>query len=129
MKLIGEDVGEAALTEVRAAPASSAGFMALTASRSAQLTAVRYLLGILERQYPGRSVELRVPPAGAIQVLSGTTHRRGTPPAVVEMDMSTFLALAFGDSDWTSGIDSGTIHASGERSNLSELFPVRSAGY
>lgn len=127
--MIAEDVGEAALAEVRAAAASSVGFAALTASRLAQLTAVRYLLGILERQYPGRSVELRVPPAGAIQVLSGTTHRRGTPPAVVEMDMPAFLALAFGDSDWTSGIYSGTIRASGERSDLSELFPVRRAGH
>ena len=50
-------------------------------SRAVVLTAVRFTLEELGVLHPGRSVEVRVPPAGAVQILPGTTHRRGTPPS------------------------------------------------
>ena len=40
--------------------------------------AVRYLLQLIENSSPGRAVELRVPPYGAIQCVQGLDHRRGT---------------------------------------------------
>lgn len=50
--------------------------------RPVLLTAVRWALEELAERAPGRAVEVRVPPAGAVQILGGTVHRRGTPPAV-----------------------------------------------
>lgn len=91
---------------------------------SQRATAVRYLLEELTFLRPGNSVEVRVPPFGAIQCIEGLTHRRGTPPNVVEFDSETFLALAFGELTWESAIDSGKVHASGTRADLSELFPL-----
>jgi len=61
------------------------------APRPGALAAVRFTLEELGTLHPGRSVEVRVPPAGAVQILPGTTHRRGTPPAVVETDARTWL--------------------------------------
>ena len=54
--------------------------------RSVQLLrdAVRALLAELARRAPGRSVEVRVPPYGAVQCVAGPRHTRGTPPNVVE---------------------------------------------
>lgn len=93
-------------------------------SRSVTMTAVRYALEELAALHPGRSVEVRVPPAGAVQIIQGTTHRRGTPPAVVEMDMATFLALAQGHQTWQAAREAGLVHASGQRTDLAELFPI-----
>ncbi len=42
------------------------------ASRAVVLTAVRFTLEELGALHPGRSVEVRVPPAGAVQILPGT---------------------------------------------------------
>lgn len=95
-----------------------------TAPREVLLTAVRFTLEELSALHPGGAVEVRVPPAGAVQILSGTQHRRGTPPAVVEMSMTTWLELATGVSTWSDAIASGSIHASGERADLSALTPV-----
>ncbi|WP_084799331.1 sterol carrier family protein [Gleimia coleocanis] len=96
-------------------------------------TAVRWGLQELARLAPGRAVEVRVPPAGAVQILGGTVHRRGTPPAVVEMSMEAFVALAGGVVSWTD-LSEGVAHtatgkrlildASGERADLSHLFPL-----
>lgn len=92
--------------------------------RSVVMTAVRYFLEELAELHPGRAVEVRVPPAGAVQILAGTTHRRGTPPAVVEMDMPTFLALCVGDLSWESALADHRVSASGERTDLTPLFPI-----
>ena len=59
-------------------------------------TAVRYTLEELGARAPGRSVEVRVPPFGAVQCLEGPRHTRGTPPNVVESDAETWLRLATG---------------------------------
>jgi hypothetical protein len=85
---------------------------------------VKHALAVLQRRAPGSAVEVRVPPYAAVQVVGGTTHRRGTPPAVVETDADTWLALAFGDLTWTEAVAAGRVVASGERSDLSEHLPL-----
>lgn len=92
--------------------------------RSVLMTAARYTLEELGALYPGRSVEVRVPPAGAVQIIQGTTHRRGTPPAVVETDVHTFLALSQGSLSWGVACESGRVTASGERTDLTDFFPI-----
>lgn len=86
--------------------------------------AVRYLLQSVAEIRPGNSVELRVPPLGAVQCVEGPTHRRGTPPNVIEMDAQTWFALAIGEENWQSAIAGGRILASGTRADLSELLPL-----
>ncbi len=95
-----------------------------TGDAAAEATAVRYLLEELSFLRPGNAVEVRVPPFGAIQCMDGLTHRRGTPPNVVEFDAATFLALAFGELSWASAVEAGRVHASGTRADLSELLPL-----
>jgi hypothetical protein len=85
-------------------------------------TGVRTTLECFAAEHPGRSVEVRVPPYLAIQILGGTTHRRGTPPAVVEMSPQTWLELFTQKLTWADAVSSGKIIANGERSYLSELF-------
>lgn len=85
--------------------------------------AVKHLLALLQRAAPGTSVEIRIPPYAAAQVVAGTAHTRGTPPAVVELDAATFLALGRGLIDWADA----PVRASGERSDLAEYFPLATA--
>lgn len=86
--------------------------------------AVRALLTALARDAPGRSVEVRVPPFGAIQCVPGPRHTRGTPPNVVETDPMTWLLVATGRLSWADAVATGKIHASGIRTDLSEFLPV-----
>jgi hypothetical protein len=86
--------------------------------------AVRELLGELARKVPGRSVEVRIPPFGAIQCVPGPRHTRGTPPNVVEMDPMTWLVLATGRLTWPDALSSGKVHASGIRTDISEYLPL-----
>ncbi len=94
-------------------------------SRAATATAVRYLLQLLVEKAPGNSVEVRVPPFGAVQVVEGPRHTRGTPPNVVETDAVTWIALATGAEQWTDAASAGRIVASGVRSDISDLLPLR----
>jgi len=96
--------------------------------RDAIATAVRYLLQELADRAPGRSVEVRVPPFGAAQCIEGTAHRRGTPPAVIEMDAATWIALGAGTVTWADAVTQGRVQASGERANLSHLLPLMTTG-
>lgn len=104
------------------------GLQAVTLYRagddSQKATAVRYLLEELTFLRPGNAVEVRVPPFGAVQCIEGLTHRRGTPPNVVEFDADTWLALAFGELNWNQAVGAGRIHASGTRADLAELLPL-----
>lgn len=93
--------------------------------RPALATAVRYLLQLLDEKAPGNSVEVRVPPFGAVQVIQGPRHTRGTPPNVVEMDAATWLAVALGTEHWADAAASGRIAASGTRADLSDVLPLR----
>lgn len=88
-------------------------------------TAVRYLLQLLAEKAPGHSVEVRVPPFGAAQVIEGPRHTRGTPPNVVEMDPMTWITLARGQERWADAASAGRIVASGVRSDISDLLPLR----
>ena len=87
-------------------------------------TAVKAILRELTELAPGRSVELRIPPFAATQIVEGHTHRRGTPAAVVELNAVTLCQLAIGHSTWAELVGQGLILASGERSDLSLLFPL-----
>jgi len=78
---------------------------------------------------PGKAVELRVPPYGAIQCGAGTVHRRGTPPNQVEMRAETLIHLATNSEAWSGLISQGHIRASGLASDLSILFSRVSAKY
>lgn len=86
--------------------------------------AVKAVLAQLKVIAPGSSVELRIPPYAAIQIVEGPRHRRGTPSAVVEMDAVSLLGLADGALHWDDLVRSGKVRASGERSDLSGLFPL-----
>jgi hypothetical protein len=86
--------------------------------------AVRELLAILAARAPGRSVEVRVPPYGAIQCVPGPRHTRGTPPNVVETDPLTWILLATGRLDWAEARRTGRLNASGIRTDISELLPL-----
>lgn len=87
-------------------------------------TAVRFTLDELAVRAPGRSVEVRVPPFGAVQCVPGPRHTRGTPPNVVETDAQTWLRLSVGALDWQRARDAGTLRASGERAELGQLLPL-----
>lgn len=86
--------------------------------------AVKATLALLTATAPGKSVEVRVPPYAAVQVIEGVKHRRGTPAAVVECDARTWLQLASGSLSWTAAVASGKLRASGERSDLSAYLPL-----
>jgi hypothetical protein len=79
----------------------------------------------LAQQVPGRSVELRVPPHVAVQCIEGPRHTRGTPPNVVETDALTWLRMASGRLTWADAVAEGTVVASGNRADLSNLLPLR----
>lgn len=92
--------------------------------RTIVATAVRYLLQLLASEVPGNTVEVRVPPHGAVQCIEGPAHTRGTPPNVVETDAGTWIALATGALAWPDAVASGRVSASGQRANLSAQLPV-----
>jgi hypothetical protein len=87
--------------------------------------AVRYLLDLLAAAAPGRAVEVRVPPYGAVQCVAGPTHTRGTPPNVVETDPVTWLRLATGGLPWWEGVERCVVRASGPRADLSPYLPIK----
>jgi hypothetical protein len=86
--------------------------------------AVRALLTELARRAPGRSVEVRIPPFGAIQCVAGPRHTRGTPPNVVETDPVTWLLVATQRVSWADAVRDGRLRASGIRTDLSEFLPL-----
>ena len=83
---------------------------------------VKNILEAVKKFSPGKSVELRIPPYAAIQCVSGITHRRGTPPNVVEMRAETLFKLLKNPEQWQKFCDTGLISASGANSNLAHLF-------
>ncbi|MEW1963074.1 sterol carrier family protein [Microbacterium sp. NPDC077644] len=113
-------LGRSALDAVRDARAAGD-----KPARTVLATAVRYLLQLLDEKAPGNSVEVRVPPFGAVQVVQGPRHTRGTPPNVIEMDAATWIDLATGAEDWADAVAAGRVHASGTRADLEGLLPLR----
>lgn len=95
------------------------------APRAEVTTAVRFALEELADLAPGRTVEVRVPPAGAVQCVEGPRHTRGTPPNVVETDPETWLGLVTGGIGWAEALADGRVSASGERADLSAYLPLQ----
>ena len=114
------DEGRTALAAVRAATT-----LPEKPARTDLATAVRYLLQLLAEKAPGGAVEVRVPPFGAVQVIEGPRHTRGTPPNVVETDPTTWIALATGEEQWADAAAAGRIRASGIRADLTDVLPLR----
>lgn len=86
--------------------------------------AVKHYLAVLAQRHPGKSVEVRVPPYAAAQCIEGARHTRGTPPAVVETDAKTWIALARGRLSFSEAVTSARVRASGERSDLTPQLPL-----
>jgi hypothetical protein len=123
---------------VRNPPSNKDGFQAIKdlinsyennqeINKTIEQTAVKYCLQLLHEKAPGNSVEVRIPPYAAVQVIPGISHKRGTPPAVIEMTARIWIDLAIGNIDWISTKTSGAISASGERADLSAFLPLISA--
>jgi len=87
-------------------------------------TAVRFLLEELGSNHPGNSVEVRIPPLGAVQCVEGPNHKRGTPANVVETDPANWIELALGRISFEDLMSKGKLTASGNRSDLAGLFPI-----
>ena len=99
-------------------------------TKDPQITAtVKEILDLIKNISPGKSVELRVPPYGAIQCVAGSNHRRGTPPNTVEMSGQTLLRLINEPSLWISLCESGEVRASGLLSDLSNIFTQAAVKY
>lgn len=93
--------------------------------RAARKAAVKESLAELARRAPGHSVEVRVPPFGAVQCIEGPRHTRGTPPNVVETDARTWIGLALGVLNWDDAVAAGTVRASGGRAGeVGPLLPL-----
>jgi hypothetical protein len=90
---------------------------------------VKKILDLVKSVAPGKSVELRVPPYGAIQCVVGGNHRRGTPPNTVEMSGQTLVRLINEPSLWRSLCESGEVRASGLLSDLANVFAQAAAKY
>jgi len=86
--------------------------------------AVRYLLEVLASDFEGHTVEVRVPPWGAVQAIEGPRHTRGTPPNVIETDAATWIALATGSLRWSEAVSAARATASGQRADLGEVLPL-----
>ena len=110
----------------RLTPAPAEDLATALADRAANARLlVKHFLAVLQQRAPGRSVEVRVPPYAAVQVVAGVRHTRGTPPAVVETDAATWIALSLGELEWTDAVASGAVVASGERPDLTPDLPLR----
>ena len=83
---------------------------------------VKEILTTVQQVAPGNSVELRIPSYAAIQCISGSVHRRGTPPNVVEMSGQTLIKLVGNPTYWDEFCHEGRISASGTNANLKDLF-------
>ena len=95
-----------------------------TVDRDEQKRLTKHYLALLAQKAPGYSVEVRVPPFGAVQAVEGGRHTRGTPRAVVETDPQTWIAVAEGTLAWNDAVGSGRVRASGERTDLSAYLPL-----
>ena len=83
---------------------------------------VREILSVIQQIAPGKSVELRIPPYAAIQCVAGLTHRRGTPPNIVEMNAETLIKLIDNPNQWADLCNQGSISASGANSDISRFL-------
>lgn len=80
----------------------------------------RHFLAVISKKSPGKALELRIPPFGAVQIGSGVQHTRGKPPAVIELNPETWIELAIGLISW----EETTTSAWDERTNIGGLLPL-----
>ena len=90
---------------------------------------VKEILDLIKKISPGKSVELRIPPYGAIQCVQGINHKRGTPPNTVEMSAQVLIQLRSNPKMWAELVAAGLISASGVASDLSSVFDQLSQKY
>ncbi len=90
---------------------------------------VKEILDLIKKISPGKLVELRIPPYGAIQCVAGGNHKRGTPPNTVEMSAQILIQLRINPKLWAELVASGQITASGVASDLSSVFNQLSQQY
>jgi hypothetical protein len=83
---------------------------------------VKEILDLIKKISPGKSVELRIPPYGAIQCVVGINHKRGTPPNIVEMSAHVLINLCSNPDKWAEFLKAGQISATGVASDLSLVF-------
>lgn len=114
LKPAARDDVAAAQARLAAGPAEKADLKLLT----------KHYLALMEAKAPGRAVEIRVPPFAAIQCIEGVRHTRGTPPAVIETDAATWIALATGELTWDDALAGNRVSASGERTDLAPYLPL-----
>lgn len=88
------------------------------------LSEVKTTLALLADKYPGKAIEVRIPPYAAVQCGDGPKHTRGTPANVIEMNADTWLQLVTGARTWADALSEGLISASGSRADLSHLLPL-----
>ena len=86
------------------------------------MSQVKKILAKVSKLAPGHAVELRIPPYSAIQCVEGPKHTRGTPPNVVEMSADVLFDISAGKITWDDATSDGRISASGERSDLTNLY-------
>ena len=91
--------------------------------------AVKEILDLIKKISPGKSVELRITPYGAIQCVAGSNHKRGTPPNTVEMSAQVLIQLRSNPKMWAELVALGQITASGVASDLSSVFEQLSQQY
>ena len=102
----------------------------LFVKRDPQVSAtVKEIFELIKKIAPGKSVELRIPPYGAIQCVVGSNHKRGTPPNVVEMSSQVLIQVSSNPKMWSELVAAGHISASGEASDLSLVFSRLSQHY
>ena len=87
-------------------------------------SAVKFTLQLLHKKIPGKSVELRIPPFAAVSIIEGKDHKRGTPPATIEIEAITWLKLASGLLNWSEALKAGLIYASGPDTDLTTHLPI-----
>ncbi|WP_313954640.1 sterol carrier family protein [Frankia sp. EI5c] len=92
--------------------------------RPALKATVRLFTALLAERAPGRTVELRVPPFAAVQIVEGPRHTRGTPPNIVEAEPTAFVLVVTGRLGWEAAVADGRVRASGERADLRALLPL-----
>ena len=99
-------------------------------TKDPQITAaVKEILDLIKNISPGKSIELRIPPYGAIQCVAEGNHKRGTPPNTVEMSGQTLIRLINEPALWGSLCESGEVRASGLLSDLSNIFTQAAVKY
>jgi hypothetical protein len=83
---------------------------------------VKKILAAVKKSSSGNAVELRIPLYGAIQCVAGVNHRRGNPANQVEMRAEVLIQLSEDPSLWHQLVNSGQIQATGQLSDLSQVF-------